>query len=142
MSTKNDDLTQSPTSTGSPDVPQDRRKHPCVLCQKRKVKCDRNDPCTNCTKAHVECISQSTLPPKRRKKRFAEAELLARLRRYEDHLRRYGADIDAINNETSVTFAGQSPSAGPSSQGPDPLRSLSIRRSLKNVHRYVTCPTQ
>jgi hypothetical protein len=134
---------QSPTSIDSPDVPpQDRRKHPCVMCSKRKVKCDRNEPCSNCTKARVECISQSALQPKRRKKRFAEAELLARLRRYEDHLRRYGADIDAINNETSVTFSGQSPSmaSSSSSQPHDPMRSLSIRRSLKNVPKYVLFP--
>jgi hypothetical protein len=39
------------------------------------------------------------MPPRRRKKRFPEAELLARLRRYEEHLRSYGADIDAINND-------------------------------------------
>lgn len=58
-----------------------------MLCQQRKVKCDRTEPCANCTKARVECISPSTLPPKKRKKRFPEAELLARLRRYEDHLK-------------------------------------------------------
>lgn len=86
-----------PPRGGSPDASHNRRKHPCVLCQQRKVKCDRNEPCNNCTRARVECISPSTLPPKRRKKRFPEAELLARLRKYEDHLRGYGADIDAIN---------------------------------------------
>lgn len=61
--------------------------HVGVLCQQRKVKCDRNEPCANCVKARIDCISPSTLPPKKRKKRFPEAELLARLRRYEDHLR-------------------------------------------------------
>lgn len=38
-----------------------------------------------------------TLPPKKRKRRFPEAELLARIRRYEDALKGYGADIDAIS---------------------------------------------
>jgi hypothetical protein len=91
--------TDLPDGSGS----QSRKKHPCVLCQQRKVKCDRSDPCGNCVKACVECVSPTTLPPRRRKKRFPEAELLARLRKYEDHLRRYGADIDAINREGPAT---------------------------------------
>lgn len=81
----------------------DDRKHPCVLCQRRKVKCDRKDPCGNCNKSGVECVPASTLPRKR-KRRFAEAELLARLRRYERHLKRYGADIDAINREGTPEY--------------------------------------
>lgn len=68
-----------------------------MLCQQRKVRCDRNYPCANCRKARAECISPASLPPRKRKKRFPEAELLARLRRYEEHLKKYGADIDSIN---------------------------------------------
>jgi hypothetical protein len=71
----------------------------CVRCQQRKVKCDKREPCSCCIKARVECTSLASLPPRRRKKRFPEAELLARLRRYEEVLRSYGADIDAINND-------------------------------------------
>ncbi|KAH8647070.1 fungal-specific transcription factor domain-containing protein [Tricladium varicosporioides] len=107
-----------------------KRKHPCVLCQQRKVKCDRNDPCANCTKARVQCISTSTMPPKRRKKRFPEAELLARLRRYEYHLKNYGADIEAINQETSPLPKDNSPKVLHVDNGE---RTLAIRRSLKNV---------
>lgn len=113
-----------------------------VLCQQRKVKCDRNDPCANCTKARIECVSASNVPPKRRKKRFPEAELLARLRKYEAHLRNYGADVEAINREEAppplkeplhhpkVTM--QQLEAG--------YRSLSVRRSLKHVEKYVFLP--
>ncbi|TVY18754.1 Transcription factor vrtR1 [Lachnellula arida] len=95
MSTTRDNRSGSPSRNDT----QSRKKHPCVLCQQRKVKCDRNDPCQNCTKARIECIPASALPPRRRKKRFPEAELLARLRKYEEHLKAYGADIDAINRE-------------------------------------------
>jgi len=132
----------------SPDRPEDahiRRKHPCVLCQQRKVKCDRTDPCANCVKARVECVSPTTLPPRRRKKRFPEAELLARLRKYEQHLRSYGADIEAINaegpnaslpsNTSSAPSVKVSPSPQVDSTITDPIRSLSIRRSLKNVEK-------
>ncbi|RFU24475.1 hypothetical protein B7463_g11863, partial [Scytalidium lignicola] len=81
------------------------KKHPCVLCQQRKVKCDRNEPCANCNRIGVECIPASTLPPRRRKRRFPEAELLARLQRYERHLKSYGANIDAINRESTPESA-------------------------------------
>jgi hypothetical protein len=123
-----------------PDGHQNRKKHPCVLCQQRKVKCDRNDPCGNCVKARVECVSPTTLPPRRRKKRFPEAELLARLRKYEEHLRRYGADVDAINSEgpTAAPPTNSAIRASPldtATLKPEPNRSLSIRRSLKHVEK-------
>lgn len=72
------------------------RAQACVRCQQRKVKCDKKDPCSNCVKGGAECTSAALLPPRRRKRRFAEAELLARLRRYEEVLTSYGVDIDAI----------------------------------------------
>jgi len=137
---------QSSTNTPAQSVDPNRRKHPCVLCQQRKVMCDRDEPCGNCSKAHVPCVSSAMLPPKRRKKRFPEAELLAKLRRYEEHLRRYGADIDAINNETQPMHVAPpknndnpwvevpAPQAHPRA---DAIRSLAIRRSLKNVKKYV-----
>lgn len=86
--------TNANTNTNTTDTnstPHDpiKRKHPCILCQQRKVKCDRNDPCSNCARARVKCLSPNLLQPKKRKKRFPEAELLARLRRYEDVLRGY-----------------------------------------------------
>jgi hypothetical protein len=138
-----DDLQNiSPATTDSPGIVQPRRKHPCVLCQQRKVKCDRSDPCANCTKARVECISPTTLPPKRRKKRFPEAELLAKLRRYEEALKIYGADIDALNAEggsvpveSVLSVQLKNPPSESAAQRLDAIKSLSVRRSLKHVKR-------
>ncbi|KAG0646739.1 Aurofusarin cluster transcription factor aurR2 [Hyphodiscus hymeniophilus] len=125
--------------------PLGQRKHPCVLCQQRKVKCDRSEPCQNCVKAGVECISAATLPPRKRKRRFPEAELLARIRRYEHHLKAYGADLDAINREIGVEGPSipsnsaiksnhSSPPVGSRPISPDPAsRPLSVRRSLRHV---------
>lgn len=88
------------------------------------------------------------LPAKKRKKRFAEAELLARLRRYEDHLRRYGADINAINSEVGPVSVisgsgvlrnfddGQKSQPAEIQPRNDAVRSLAIRRSLKHVKKY------
>ena len=130
----------SSSSKDSSNQSQGPRKHPCVLCQQRKVKCDRNDPCGNCTKARVQCISPPTLPARRRKKRFPEAELLARLRRYEEHLKKYGADIDAINRDggsdgpTAISSTIKvSPSESPIYEA---VRPLSVRRSLKHIDKY------
>jgi Fungal Zn(2)-Cys(6) binuclear cluster domain len=113
-----------------------------ILCQQRKVKCDREYPCSNCRKARAECISSSTQPPKRRKKRFPEAELLARIRRYEAHLKNYGADLDAINREEAppplITPKEEMVTSPPSTtieQLEDGYRSLSVRQSLKHVEK-------
>jgi len=137
MSTTGDNRSKSPSGTDT----QNRKKHPCVLCQQRKVKCDRNDPCQNCTKARTECIPASALPPRRRKKRFAEAELLARLRKYEEHLKAYGADIDAINREDGPVLSKVPPEikhhhdSHCSRPVVEIVRPLSFRRSLKNVEK-------
>lgn len=40
----------------------------CVVCHRRKVKCNRKDPCSNCEKAGIECIYRPPPPPRRRKR--------------------------------------------------------------------------
>lgn len=129
---------------------KNQKVHPCVLCQQRKVKCDRNEPCSNCIKANVECIPAPVLQPRKRKRRFPEAELLERLRRYEHHLRSLGADVDTINREsiregnrsastaTTTIKSNCSHSSSPLHYGlPEshPARSLSVRRSLRHVEK-------
>lgn len=71
----------------------------CQLCTKRKVKCDKRDPCSYCVRCGQACTRPDANLPRPRKKRFAEAELLARLKRYEEALKSYGADLERINNE-------------------------------------------
>lgn len=82
----------------------------CQLCTKRKVKCDKRDPCSYCIRCGQACTRPDANLPRPRKKRFAEAELLARLKRYEEALKSYGADLDRINSEkTSATRDTKSP---------------------------------
>lgn len=91
----------------------------CLLCSQRKIKCDKKTPCTNCTKARRECISAASLPPRRRKKRFAEAELLARLRYYEELLRKKGVNIDDLNEKIDgLAIAEGANSSQPSAPRP------------------------
>ncbi|CZR54629.1 uncharacterized protein PAC_04513 [Phialocephala subalpina] len=90
------------------------RIQPCTICQQRKVKCDRHlkEPCTNCSKAGVECVLAAS---SRRKKTPAHySDLLIRVRRYEDALKAYGANIDKIaRGESSardcLVIRGRSP---------------------------------
>ena len=69
----------------------------CTSCQQRKIKCDRHFPCQHCTKSGLQCIP-AALIQKTRRKRFAERELLDRVRHYEDLLRENGIPFDPIHS--------------------------------------------
>ena len=71
----------------------------CVLCQQRKVRCDKNKPCANCVKARVECRVVPPQPPRRRKKRLQERDLIERLRKYEGLLSDNNIKFDSISAE-------------------------------------------
>jgi hypothetical protein len=75
------------------------RGYSCVLCQQRKVKCDRQKPCSNCTKARVECVASTPTHPRRRRRKLTEIDLTARLRRYEHLLRTHGIKADEEDND-------------------------------------------
>lgn len=71
----------------------------CVLCQQRKVRCDKNKPCANCVKAGVDCRIVPPQPPRRRKKRLQEKDLIDRIRKYEGMLSDHGVKFDAISQD-------------------------------------------
>lgn len=83
------------------------RGHSCVLCQQRKVRCDKNKPCANCLKAGVECTVVAPQPPRRRKKKPQERELIDRLRKYETLLSQHGVDFEPIGQ----TFKSSDPTS-------------------------------
>jgi hypothetical protein len=68
----------------------------CVLCQQRKVKCDRKFPCMNCVKAKTQCVPSTQLT-RRRRRRIPEQELLDRLRRYEGLLGKNNIQFEPID---------------------------------------------
>lgn len=61
-------------------------KHPCVLCQRRKVKCDRKDPCTRCLKSGQECTQPEAHRAPRRPRRTEDSDVLNRVRQLEKTL--------------------------------------------------------
>ncbi|KAL4899362.1 hypothetical protein BDW74DRAFT_115865 [Aspergillus multicolor] len=70
----------------------------CVLCQQRKVRCDRTFPCANCVKSSSQCVPAGLLP-RQRKRRFPERELLGRLRQYETLLRKNDIEFEPLHAE-------------------------------------------
>ncbi|KAK2756714.1 hypothetical protein FQN54_005160 [Arachnomyces sp. PD_36] len=98
---------QSPEQNVPPTVTQGSsqspapKKYSCVVCQQRKVKCDRQYPCSACERGRATCIYRAPAPPRRRKGRRElgqsaanEVTLIARLRRYEELLKRAGVRLD------------------------------------------------
>lgn len=59
------------------------------------MRCDKNKPCANCVKAQIECRIVPPQPPRRRKKKLTERELLERVKRYETLLTENGIELDA-----------------------------------------------
>ena len=88
-----------PTSVAP--VPQNARPPrvlACILCQQRKIKCDRKFPCTSCTRFRAQCIP--AIPaPRRRRRRFPERDLLTRVRTYEDLLRQHNIHFEPLHHD-------------------------------------------
>ncbi|KAL7814171.1 N-terminal binuclear Zn cluster-containing protein [Trichoderma aethiopicum] len=92
-------LHQSAQQAVDPSAVKLTRGTSCVLCQQRKVRCDRNKPCANCVKAGAECRVIPPQPPRRRRKKLQEKDLIERLRKYESLLAQNGVKFDAIDSE-------------------------------------------
>lgn len=118
----------APTLTTNPKL---ARRLPCLPCQRRKVKCDRNEPCSNCVKGRVECVSPNPALPRKRKRRFAEAELLARLRRYEAYFIENGVDADTIGH----TATDRALEREATTEASTPRVSLSVPRSPRTLKK-------
>ena len=94
--------TPSGTPEGAPPPsPKITRGHSCVLCQQRKVKCDRQKPCSNCIRARADCVPSAPTVPRRRRRKFSEQDLAARLRRCEHLLRKHGVRIDDDDDDAT-----------------------------------------
>jgi hypothetical protein len=91
------ELTKLDASFAAPAKPQRTRVLACVLCQQRKVKCDRKFPCLNCIKSQVQCVP-ATLAVRRQRHRFPERELLERIRKYEDLLHQNNISFKPLDN--------------------------------------------
>lgn len=91
--------TELPAATTNSSKPQ--RILACILCQQRKVKCDRKYPCANCIKSRTQCVPATQLS-RPRKRRFPERELLQRLREYEGLLRQNNVKFEPLHKDMSI----------------------------------------
>ncbi|KAH8596754.1 fungal-specific transcription factor domain-containing protein [Bisporella sp. PMI_857] len=72
----------------------------CVICRRRKVKCDKKVPCTNCSKNQVECIYPAPGRAPRRPREGGkpvserEAQLIKRLHRLESVVQELSGQIE------------------------------------------------
>lgn len=64
------------------------------------MKCDRKFPCAHCIRSRTKCVP-ATLATRRRRRRFPERELLERLRKYEDLLRRNNIKFEPLSDHPS-----------------------------------------
>lgn len=85
----------------------------CVLCQRRKIKCDRKLPCANCVRACTQCVP-AVVGERQRRRRFPERDLLDRLRHYESMLRQNNIDFEPLHPP-----AAQEPSPSEGGRGSD-----------------------
>ncbi|KAL6918984.1 hypothetical protein FSST1_003010 [Fusarium sambucinum] len=90
-------------STSMQDAPKPKphRVLACILCQQRKVKCDRTFPCSTCVKHGVQCVPATQPRPRRR--RFPERELLDRLRRYEALMKQNNVKFEPLHDDNNST---------------------------------------
>lgn len=106
----------------------------CVICRRRKVRCDRRDPCSNCVKNNIECHFPVTgRIPRRNQNPGAykspaqkQSELLSRLRRLESVVTELAAQVEDGSQDPSAAIApGPSGAASISSSetGPTPAGS-------------------
>ncbi|RSL63661.1 hypothetical protein CEP51_013272 [Fusarium floridanum] len=79
----------------------------CVLCQDRKIKCDRRSPCFNCVKAKVECMPGKQAPPRKRR-RMAD-QLFDKLAHFEQQLDQFIASDPTLLANVSASLAQDSP---------------------------------
>jgi hypothetical protein len=108
----------------------------CVLCQQRKVKCDRKFPCANCLKFKAQCVP-AALNARQRKRRFPERELLERIRKYEHLLRQNKITFEPLHKSTT---GRKHPLLSEGRHDSDDERPMSLDRSSPSTsekHREV-----
>ncbi|ODA79118.1 hypothetical protein RJ55_04709 [Drechmeria coniospora] len=88
----------------------------CVLCQQRKIKCDRNFPCANCVKANVTCTPSTPAPA--RKRRRPNQDLQERLMRCEELLKQYAGAVTVGRSPSPATPTTSESRAEPSDLTP------------------------
>lgn len=84
----------TPSSTTGPNGSPALNPRSCVICRRRKVRCNKTYPCSNCAKAKVQCIFPAPERAKRRPRKPPDGELMNRLRRLEGVIQGMGMSVE------------------------------------------------
>ncbi|OBT92880.1 hypothetical protein VE01_08931 [Pseudogymnoascus verrucosus] len=87
------------TSEGRLRPGEDLKKFSCLTCRQRKVRCDRHNPCSHCVKAATQCSFIAPVRGKRKLTKPPKEGLHSKLKRYEEMLKAYGANIEQSDYE-------------------------------------------
>jgi hypothetical protein len=78
-----------------------------MLCQRRKVRCDKQKPCGNCVKANAECTVVPSRPRGKRNTPKPQGKGLAeRLEKYEELMTRHGLDFVSLIDQGNPGASG------------------------------------
>ncbi|CAI0650980.1 unnamed protein product [Colletotrichum noveboracense] len=83
----------------------------CLLCRRRKVKCDKKKPCDGCSKAGVDCVYP--MGRASRRQGTPDPELTNRFKRLEDVIRRLGSFIGEEGIQQALQTAPPQSPHGP-----------------------------
>lgn len=83
----------------------DVKSYSCLPCRQRKVKCDRQTPCTNCVKTERQCSFIAPTRGKRKRTKPPREGLHAKLQRYEELLKSYGAKLEPAEPPEDADFS-------------------------------------
>lgn len=75
------------------------KPYSCLACRHRKIKCDRRDPCSHCIKSEKPCSFIAPVRGKRKVTKSRKEGLHAKVRRYEELLKSYGATVEPTEHE-------------------------------------------
>ncbi|KAK6064124.1 hypothetical protein SCUP234_13129 [Seiridium cupressi] len=121
--------TAGPSSSSRPP-----RVLSCTQCHQRKVKCDRKFPCANCRRAGTQCV-QATLVPRRRRRKFAEHELLDRIRTYERLLHQNNVKFEPLRKNPAQPQSSSAHANGGSDSEAE-LRDIDQSSDSKSVQSH------
>ncbi|KAH7090816.1 fungal-specific transcription factor domain-containing protein [Paraphoma chrysanthemicola] len=98
-----DDAQQTPDPPAGPTMTKQRRLHrSCVLCHRRKIRCDKKSPCKNCSRADVLCYYPSQEQNVRRPHKTTISDVSARLARLERTIIAFSNDPTQNQNAIPV----------------------------------------
>jgi hypothetical protein len=74
------------------------KKRSCVLCRRRKVRCDKLSPCTTCLQAKINCVVPSTDRPPRWARRLERGNAAAESNSTHGNQPDVGQAMDRLRN--------------------------------------------